>query len=140
MLKGLMNYGGYRVLGLAVSAALPFAFDTYDYFVNYTPVQARVTRVQDSCYMEKRSGGRVVKSNDYDCRSAESAVKNSALWQGSSITYDINIGFEYVSPVDGQLHGGARALTKWPGGRPLSRGDVLSIRASRIDPDETRGI
>lgn len=140
MLKHIMNYGGYRVLGLGLSLAAPVSYEKYDEFVNYAPVQARVAQLHDSCYMEKRSGGRLVKSNDYDCRTAESAVKNNAIWQGARITYDITIDLEYVSPADGQIHAVTQTLTKWPGGRALSRGDLLPIRASKTDPSAVTGI
>lgn len=140
MLKGLMNYGAGRLMGIGAAIAAPYGFDLYDAYIHYAPVEARVTRVQDSCYMEKRSGGQLVKSEVYSCRSAESAVKNNFIWKGANVVYDIAIAFEYVSPADGQLHADARTLTAWPRGKAVSPGDVLWIRASRNDPEATRGI
>jgi len=135
-----MNYGVNRVLGVALTFGAYFAYEQYDAYVNYAPAQARVTRVADVCYMEKDSGGKVTKSGEFTCDIVESAVKNHPQWLGARITYDINLDFDYVSPADGLMHSGTRALTAWPGGKRLSRGDTFMMRASKTDPEDTRAI
>lgn len=140
MLKGLSNYSAGRLMGIGLTLAVSAGYEQYINFIDFRSVEARVTSVRDRCYMQKRSGGETVKSNEYDCASVESAVRNNAIWRGASIVYDIHIDVQFVSPADGELHGASRDLTAWPGGKRVSKGDVLWIRASKSEPDLIRGI
>ncbi|WP_424361745.1 hypothetical protein [Methylocystis parvus] len=140
MLKGLSNYSAGRLLGMGMTLAVSAGYEQYINFTDFRSVEARVTSVRDRCYMQKRSGGEMVKSNEYDCASVESAVENNAIWRGASIVYDIHIDLQFVSPADGALHAASRDLTAWPSGKRVRKGDVLSIRASKSEPDIIKGI
>lgn len=135
MLKGLSNYSASRLLGIGLTLAVSAGYEQYVNFTEFQPVDARVISVRDRCYMQKRSGGELAKSNEYDCASVESAVENNAIWRGASILYDIHIDLQFVSPADGRLHSAGQDLTAWPHGKRLSKGDVLSVRASKSEPD-----
>lgn len=140
MLRGLSNYSARRLMAVGMTIAVSAGYEQYIDLTDFRSVEARVTSVRDRCYMEKRSGGEMVKSNEYDCASVESAVRNNAIWRGASIVYDIHIDLQFVSPADGELHSAARDLTSWPNGKRVSRGDVLSVRASKSAPDIVKGI
>lgn len=116
------------------------AYDQYDKKANFTPVQARVTDVNDICYMERRSGRTREWSENIPCDRAEMAVKYSPKWTGFDIRHKITVSYEYLSPVDKRTHTGKHEYSYLPEGKPINRGQLLTIRASKSDPAKTREI
>ncbi|GLI93120.1 hypothetical protein [Methylocystis echinoides] len=132
--RGRLLALGIVLLGLGGFAA----FDQYNKRTNYTPVQARLSKVEELCYMEKRERRTTSTSDVIACDLAQYAVANHPKWQGFTIKSQIRLEYAYVSPVDGRTHSGKRTIDYWPGGKKLSRGDLFPIRASKTDPDKTR--
>jgi hypothetical protein len=143
MINSLVNYGANRLMGLgivAVAAGGFYAYDQYDKKTHYVPVQARISNVQELCYMEMRSGRTTTTSDTVACDVAQYAVKNHPKWQGFTVKSKITVDYDYVSPVDNRTHSGKRMLSAWPGGKKLSRGEIFTIRASKSNPDKSREI
>ena len=116
------------------------AYDKYDKGANYMPVQARITDVQDMCFMEKRSGRTREYSDIIACNMAEAAVKLSPKWQGFDIKHKITVAYDYVSPVDRKTHSGKREMSAFPNGKKLSLGEIFNVRASKTDANKSREI
>lgn len=143
MINSLINYGANRLMGLGVLAVGVggfYVFDQYDKRVNYAPAQARISKVEELCYMEKKAGRTTTTSDVLSCDVAQYAVKNHPKWQGFTVKSQIRLEYEYVSPVDNRTHSGKRTMSAWPEGRKLNRGEVFQIRASKKDPDKSREI
>jgi hypothetical protein len=118
-------------------------YDNYDKKNNYQPVNARITAVNEQCYLEKSERGLLTKTTSTSdltrCEVAEILARNHPKWQGYDIKHKIDVSFGYVSPVDGAWHTGNHQLSAFPDGRPLRAGDGLPILISKTKADKTRG-
>ena|ERR1700712_655115 len=118
-------------------------YDQYDKKTNFQPVTARVSAVNEQCYLEKSERGiltRTTSTSDLTrCEVAEILAHHHPSWQGYNIKHKIDVSFAYVSPVDGATHMGSHQMSAFPDGKPLRAGDVLPIRASKTKADKTRG-
>ena len=119
------------------------AHDQYDKKNNFQPVNARVSAVDEQCYLEKSERGILSKTTSTSdmarCEVAEFLTRNHPKWQGYDIKHRIDVSFTYVSPVDGATHTSSHRLSAFPSERPLRAGDVLPILASKTKADKTRG-
>lgn len=114
--------------------------DKYDKNVNYLAVQARITELHESCYMEKTSGRSTWTSETLACEMAELAVKSHPKWQGYNVKYKIEVSYSYVSPADSKPHTGEMILTAYPDNKKLATGGELKVLASKTVADKTRSL
>lgn len=140
-----MYSGGFRYrLALAAvvlfGAGVYYVVDQFDKGMNYIAVRARVVDVKETCHMEKRSGRRTSTSSALDCGRAREAVANDPEWQGYRVKYNIEVSYDYVSPVDARTHRGLQTLNEYPDRKTIKRGDFFDIRASKTDPNRSREI
>ena len=131
------------VFGTIAAAVAGFAiYDKYDKNTNYLPVDARISVVNEQCYMEKVERGVLTKTTSTSdllpCDVAEVLTRGHPNWQGFTIKHKIEIKFAYVSPVDGATHFSTLQMSDFPKGKPLQMGDVLRVLASKSKPDKTR--
>lgn len=138
MMDVLRTFASNRLLSVALLGTTYVASDEYEKRINHDVVRAHVSWVQDECYMEKRDGGATAKAGPYSCDVVEAAIRNRPQWQGASVKYKIEVGYDYLSPADHHTHSAKRALSAWPDGKRIVRGDTFEIRASKIDPEATR--
>jgi len=134
-----------QMLGLAaVGAAGLYTYDQYDKKANYTPVQARLTTVDEQCFLKKEERNVVTKttytSKVGPCDAAEVALKTMTQWQGGRVVHKIQVQFSFVSPVDGKTHNSNQEFETWPANKPLHAGDVMPVLASKTEGDKTRQI
>ncbi|WP_298269663.1 hypothetical protein [uncultured Bradyrhizobium sp.] len=134
-----------RLAGLAITLASAVgivAYDQYDKSTNYTRVDARVSGVNDQCYLEKIERGILTKtkwtSDMVGCEAAELMRKDNPKWQGYNVRHKIELRVVYVSPVDGISHQSVLRMASFPCGQPLHAGDLLPVLASRTKVDRTR--
>ena len=120
------------------------AYDQYDKKANFQPVNARVSAVNEQCYMEKVERGAVTKTTSTSdflrCELAQVLTREHPKWQGYAVKHKIDVQFSYVSPADGATHTSSQQMSAFPNGQPLRAGDVLPIRASKTKADKTREI
>lgn len=118
------------------------AYDFYDKRANYEPVMARVTKVDEQCWMEKKERGILTKtthtSDLLPCPIAERLVASHPKWAGYAIKMKIEVGYLFTSPVDGKAHAAKRQLSDYPEGHKLGVGDVVEIRASKTNDGKVR--
>src|SRR5580692_7459999 len=97
--------------------------DNYDKKNNFQPVNARISAVNEQCYLEKSERGiltRTTSTSDLTrCEVAEFLTRNHPKWQGYDIKHRIDVSFAYVSPVDGATHAGSHRMSAFPTDRPL---------------------
>ncbi|AUC97502.1 hypothetical protein CWS35_27055 [Bradyrhizobium sp. SK17] len=134
-----------RLAGLAITLASAVgivAYDQYDKSTNYTRVDARVSGVNDQCYLETIERGILTKtkwtSDMVGCEAAELMRKDNPKWQGYNVRHKIELRVVYVSPVDGISHQSVLRMASFPCGQPLHAGDLLPVLASRTKVDRTR--
>jgi hypothetical protein len=129
---------------VAVGAAGLTAYDQYDKRVNFQRVDARISGVNDQCYMEKVAREGITKttstSEPLRCELAQILTREHPRWQGYTIKHKIEVRFVFVSPVDGATHTSSLEMSAFPGGKPLRAGDILPVLASKTNADETRAI
>jgi hypothetical protein len=127
---------------IAVGAAAIGIYDQYDKNTNYLPVEARISDVNEQCYMEKVEHGAVMKttytSDLVRCEVAELLTREHPKWRGYAIKHKIVVQFDYVSPVDGATHASSLTMSDFPNGQPLSAGDVLRVLASKTKAEKIR--
>lgn len=141
MWKAFIEYCTGRLLALGVVIVCAGGYSAVDAFnkkKNYMPVQARLSKVEELCYMEKREHRTTSTSDVLPCDLAQYAVTSHPKWQGFTVKSQIKLEFAYISPVDGRTHSGKRTISYWPDGKRLNPGDLFPIRASKTDPDKTR--
>ncbi|MES5484793.1 hypothetical protein QMZ05_18715 [Bradyrhizobium sp. INPA03-11B] len=134
-----------RLAGLAISLAGAIgivAYDQYDKTTNYARVDARISGVNDQCYLEKVERGILTKtkwtSDMVRCDVAELLRKENPKWQGYNVRHKIEVRVVYVSPVDGVTHQSVLRMSYFPCGQPLHAGDLLPVLASRTKVDRAR--
>lgn len=134
-----------RLAGLAIilaGAVGVVAYDQYDKSTNYKRVDARVSGVNDQCYLEKVERGILTKtkwtSDMVRCDVAEVLRKENPKWQGYDVRHKIEVRVVYVSPVDGGTHQSVLRMSSFPCGQPLHAGDLLPVLASKTKVDRTR--
>jgi hypothetical protein len=120
------------------------AYEYYDKNVNFQPVAARISAVNDQCYMEKVEHLVVVKTTSTSdvvrCDVAELLTHTHTKWRGYDVKHKIEVQIAYVSPVDGAAHTSSLYMSAFPGGQPLHVGDQLQVLASKTKADKTREI
>ena len=120
------------------------AYDQYDKKTNFNPVQARISAVDEQCYMENVERGIVTKttltSDLLRCEIAQALTREHPKWYGYTIKQKIEVRFAYVSPVDRATHTASHQMSAYPNGRPLRVGEIIPVLASKIKPDKTRTI
>jgi hypothetical protein len=129
---------------VAVGAAGLAAYDQYDKRMNFQRVEARISDVNDQCYMEKVAREGITKttstSEPLRCELAKILTREHPRWQGYTIKHKIEVRFVFVSPVDGATHTSSLEMSAFPGDKPLRVGEVLPVLASRTKAGETRAI
>ena len=126
------------VFGTIAAATVSLAaYDKYDKSTNFQSVDARISTVNEQCYMEKVDGRRTSTSDVLRCELAQVLTREHPKWQGYSIKHKIVIRFAYYSPVDGAIHDSSLTMTAFPKG-PLHAGEVLRVLASKTKADKTR--
>jgi hypothetical protein len=132
------------ILIVAVGAAGLATYDQYDKRVNYRRVDARISSINDQCYMEKVTREGITKTTSTSdmlrCELAESLTREHPKWQGYTVKHKIEVRFAFISPVDGTTRTSKLEMSAFPNGRPLRAGEVLPILASKTKADKTRAI
>ncbi|MDE2577795.1 MAG: hypothetical protein KGL46_03235 [Hyphomicrobiales bacterium] len=131
-----MNIKSLGLVGFAVIAV--YAYDRFDKSTNYQRTQARLTKVDEVCYMEKTEGKRTSTSDTLPCQLAEIAVKSHPKWMDYTVKRKIAFEFSFVSPVDGKIHSSKLSAAAFPNGKPLQAGDVVEVLASKKQAETTR--
>ena len=113
----------------------------FDKRVNFQPIDARVSAVNEQCYMEKTEGFASEKtwvSDLLPCELAALLTREHPKWQGYDVKHKIEVRFDYISPVDGATHASSLEMSAYPDGRPLHAGDIFPVQASRDHANRTR--
>ena len=131
-----------RFAAVVIVAVLIGGFAIYDKKTNFAPVDARISSVNEQCYLEKVESGVLSKttmtSDLLRCELAEVLAREHPHWQGYAVKHKIEIKYAYVSPVDGATHNSSMQMSAFPKGQPLRMGDVLRVLASKTKADKTR--
>ena len=115
------------------------AHNEFDKRVNFQPIDARVSAVNEQCYLEKKEEvGKTSTSDLMPCELAALMAREHPKWQGYDIKHKIEVRFDYISPVDGVTHGSSLEMSAYPDGRPLHAGDIFPVQASRSQANKTR--
>ena len=129
---------------IAVGAAGIAIDDQYDKGANYQRVDARISAVNEQCYLEKVERGVITKttwtSDLTRSEVAELLRKEHPKWQGYDLKHKIEVRVVYVSPVDGVSHQSSLQMSYFPNGKPLRAGDVFPVLASKTKAETTRSI
>jgi len=133
------------VFGIIAAGVGGFAiYDQYDKKTNFQPVDARISAVNEQCYLEKVDRGVLSKttwtSDLLRCELAETLTREHPKWHGYTIKHKIEIRFSYVSPADRATHASSLTMSAFPKGQPLHAGDVLRVLASKTKADKTRAL
>jgi hypothetical protein len=131
-----MRLGVYGLI--CVGLAGYYAYHEFDKRVNFRPIDARVSSVEEQCYMEKTEGQRSSSSDLLPCELAELLTHGQTKWQGYDIKHKIEIRFAFISPVDGAAHESRLQMAAYPDNRPLRAGDIFPVQASRSEANNIR--
>lgn len=134
----------WAVVIVAIGAFGIAIYDQYDKGANYQRVDARISGVNEQCYLEKVERGVITKttftSDLTRCETAELLRKEHPKWQGYHVMHKIEVRVVYVSPVDGATHQSSLEMSYFPNGKPLRAGDAYPVLASKTKADKTRMI
>src|SRR5258705_12104292 len=99
------------------------AYDQYDKRKNFQPVHARISAVNEQCYMEKVEREVLTKTTSTSdllpCEIATLLTREHPKWQGYAVKHKIEVSFAYVSLADGATHTSGQQMSAFPNGRPL---------------------
>jgi hypothetical protein len=131
-----MRLGVYGMICVGLAAF--YGYREFDKRVNFRPIDARVSSVEEQCYMEKTEGQRSSSSDLLPCELAELLTHGQTKWQGYDIKHKIEIRFAFISPVDGAAHESRLQMAAYPDNRPLRAGDIFPVQASRNEANKIR--
>lgn len=119
------------------------AWNKYDRSVNYEPVAAEVTRVDEVCYLKKvdRSiGSKTTRtSKEGPCTTITAINQSHPEYQDFELIKVTTVEYRYRSPADGKMHRGKFRKENLPqSGLPLRRGDSIDVMAHKTDPGKTQ--
>lgn len=136
----MMRFLVVAIVTIGIAGA--FAQDQYDKRASFQRVDARVSAINEQCYMEKVERGALKKTTSTSdlvrCEVAERMTREHPKWQGYNVKQKIEVRVVYVSPADGATHTSSLQMSAFPNGKPLRAGDVLQILASKTKADKTR--
>lgn len=126
--------------GMFAAGGLFMAASAVDLSMNYTKVNARVTKSTTDCYVENSSGKLVERETDQlaymDCDFAPFAAKMHGYDEGDihrRSTYE----FVYNSPVDGSRQKG-EATDRHAAKGEYARGKVVTVYGHKTEPAKYR--
>ena len=128
----LMLAGGAVTFGLTIMAA-----QKIDHYFNYSPVDATITKVERTCYLNREESGVLTKTtrttDTLPCNKAEALHANHPEYADMAVKGMITIGFDYTSPADQSQQAGALkyAYEDYPDIAGLHAGADLPILASK---------
>ena len=120
------------VVGIGVAGAL--AREAWEKHTAFTPVEARILAVSDTCSLAAAKPGSFVHKGGFDCARSDEAMKASRPDFPLRVRHDLQLRLAYVSPVDGRVHVADHLREDWRGGAKAP-GHTISILASRTDTD-----
>jgi hypothetical protein len=126
---------------VCVGVASLHVYGEFDKRMNFQPIDARVSAVNEQCYMEKKEGlgsGKTWTSDLLPCELAGLLTREHPKWQGYDVKHKIEVRFDYISPVDGATHSSRLEMSAYPDGRLLHAGDIFPVQASRDQANRTR--
>jgi hypothetical protein len=134
-----MNLKAYGLVGVVLS--LSYAYSQYDKATNYVETTARVTKVEESCYLKKKERGigtkTTITTKTGPCKIANALKEHHPEFKSYSVIKNTYVEFSYKSPVDGRRHNGRHEQAKHKNGQPIKRGDALAILAHMEVPEKT---
>lgn len=136
MKKWLMKAGVFA----AVLGGL-FIYSSIDRAVNYKQVTARVTGVEEACYLKKVERGLRRKTTsttkEGPCEVIRLVQQSKPDLQDFELVKVTYVSFEYRSPADGNTYGGRHKQSRHKDGRQIKPGDNLPVKAHKEDPQLT---
>lgn len=127
---------------LAVAGGGFFLYSQYDRAANYEQTVARVTGVDEVCYMKKVDRGIASKTTsttkEGPCEVVSMINKSHPEFQDYDLIKVTYVEYEYQSPADGKWHTAKRKQTTHKNGTPVRFGDEMVILAHRHDPERTQ--
>ena len=96
----LLAFLGFTALGI-------FGVSKVDRLLHYTPVEAKVVAIDQTCHLEEITGrlvkGEVHRTGASTCARAEE-LQQSPDYKQFDIKGQITVAFTYASPADGRRH------------------------------------
>ena len=105
-----------------------------DRWLHYAPVEAHVTHVASSCWLEEVTGrivkGEVHRTEPTTCAAAEE-LHESIDDRNFDLKGQATVNFDYTSPADGRLHSGELTFdyATQKAKAELSEGDAFTVLA-----------
>jgi len=128
--------------GVAVLLGGFYLYTSYDEAVNYQEVTARVTKVEELCYMKKVERGLKTKTTsttkEGPCEIVEAIHKGHPEFEGFDLIRVTYVDFAYRAPLDGNTYAGRHKQARHENGQPISEGDSLPILVHKKDPEKTQ--
>jgi hypothetical protein len=128
----ILGFFGFAI-GLAV-------IEEYDKKKNYVRVDARVTKVATTCYLEKKEGKSTRTTDVIECDKAELLKQIHPGYAGWDVKYSIKVAYLFTSPADRQAHEGEQTFIAYPEGRKLQYGDLMPVLAHKSEAGKSRSI
>jgi hypothetical protein len=114
-----------------------------DRWLHYTPVEARVTHVTSSCWLEEVTGrivkGEVHRTDPSTCAAAEE-LHESIDYRQWDLKGQATVVFDYTSPADGRVHSGELTFdyATQKSKAELSEGDGFTVLAHNREAGKLR--
>lgn len=129
---------------LLTCAAVALGYLQYDLKANYEPTPAKVTKVEETCYLKKKDRGVFSKTTtttkEGPCRIVKALNETHPEYQDFDLVKVTYVEFRYRSPADGKMHRGKEKQVNRKAGLPLRSGDEVVVRAHKEEPLKTAGL
>ena len=130
-----------KIVLAAVALGGIFLYAQYDMTTNYERIPAKVTKVEELCYLKKKERGVLTKTTtttkEGPCNVVSALNRTHPEYQDFDLVKVTYVEFRYRSPADGKMHRGKDKQVNRKAALPLRSGDEGEVLAHKQDWSKT---
>lgn len=125
---------GYGAVGGFLAVA--YVVTSIDQAINYQEVSARISGIEESCYLEKKESKKTRFTDPMDCELAKALRTAHPAYDGFSIVRNATLHLAYTHPTTNQYTRASLELKRHNG--DFQVGKVVQILAHKEEPGKIR--
>jgi len=115
-----------------------YVYSESDKAANYVKTPARVTSVEELCYLEKKSGGKTSTTEAGPCEDVRALNRRHPAFQDYKLVTSTTVNYKYESPVDNSTYYGHYKYTGRGVKLRIEEGDEVTVLAHKKIPDKSQ--
>jgi hypothetical protein len=126
-------------IGLVGGGIAAFAaYDAADKSMNYVHVDATISGIEQTCFLEKKESDKRTFSDPMPCSKAKWLVENHPAYQGFHNVRDVELTLSYPDPTTKESTEASLKLSRYKDYPDLRRGDSFAVLVHKSKPGKVR--